>query len=330
MNILFQTRPDFLQNLAGDSVQLLKTRESLIKKGINVDIAVDNETALANYDLVHLFNTTRVNETYAFFTRAKAKKKPVAVSTIYWDLHEFYINTNQNDAIKQWEATNQLRREIFCQADILLPNAQTEMEQILKENGHIAPYHIVPNGADLNFMQADPGMFVQRRKLKDFILCVGRICLRKNQLALINSLRDTNLPIVLAGPINETGYFKKCARYKNVTILPTLTSDEIASAYHAAKVHVLPSWFETPGLASLEAAISGCNIVTTNRGSTQEYFGNKAFYCAPNQEESILLAVSAAYLKKPDNTLQEHVARNFTWENAARETIKAYQKILSN
>ena len=31
----------------------------------------------------------------------------------------------------------------------------------------------------------------------------------------------------------------------------------LASAYAAARVFALPSWFETPGLAALEAALAG-------------------------------------------------------------------------
>ena len=33
----------------------------------------------------------------------------------------------------------------------------------------------------------------------------------------------------------------------------------LASAYAAARVFALPSWFETPGLAALEAALAGCS-----------------------------------------------------------------------
>ena len=43
----------------------------------------------------------------------------------------------------------------------------------------------------------------------------------------------------------------------------------------------LPSWFETPGLAALEAALAGCSVVITPFGSTREYFGDLVEYARP-------------------------------------------------
>jgi len=39
---------------------------------------------------------------------------------------------------------------------------------------------------------------------------------------------------------------------------------------------VLPSWFETTGLSSIEAGVMGCNIVITDK-VMQEYFSHHAF-----------------------------------------------------
>ena len=55
----------------------------------------------------------------------------------------------------------------------------------------------------------------------------------------------------------------------------------LASAYAAARVFALPSWFETPGLAALEAALAGCAVVITPYGSTREYFGGLVAYARP-------------------------------------------------
>ena len=44
---------------------------------------------------------------------------------------------------------------------------------------------------------------------------------------------------------------------------------------------------ETPGLSSLEAAAMGKNIVVTTKGDTYDYFEDYAFYCEPDDIESI-------------------------------------------
>ncbi|MBK7308934.1 MAG: glycosyltransferase [Chitinophagaceae bacterium] len=52
----------------------------------------------------------------------------------------------------------------------------------------------------------------------------------------------------------------------NIVFAGRLTQTALANYYARARVHVLPSWFETCGLSSLEAAAMGCNIVITARG----------------------------------------------------------------
>ena len=99
--------------------------------------------------------------------------------------------------------------------------------------------------------------------------------------------------------------------------------------YKKAKVHVLPSWHETCGLSSLEAAAMGCNIVITDKGFTREYFGENAFYCNPASPESIFNAVEQAAQAGYNSVLQQKILHHYTWQQAAASTLKAYQNILS-
>ena len=67
---------------------------------------------------------------------------------------------------------------------------------------------------------------------------------------------------------------------------------DLAALYQKARVHVLPSCFETTGLVSLEAALSGCRIATTNRGFAREYLLDHATYLDPADPASIAQIVS--------------------------------------
>jgi glycosyltransferase involved in cell wall biosynthesis len=100
------------------------------------------------------------------------------------------------------------------------------------------------------------------------------------------------------------------------------------SAYAAAKVLALPSWYETPGLVALEAALAGCSIAITDRGSTKDYFGDMAEYCNPRSESSIARAVQKAYAQKRDGVLKKHVLTYFTWKIVAKKTLEGYRTIL--
>ena len=82
---------------------------------------------------------------------------------------------------------------------------------------------------------------------------------------------------------------------RRVQLQDSVEHAELAPLYRASKVHALPSWSETTGLVSLEAALCGCNIVTTDRGYTRDYFGDMAWYCDPYDNRSIRRAVEAAH-----------------------------------
>ena len=134
----------------------------------------------------------------------------------------------------------------------------------------------------------------------------------------------------MAGKISrqEKKYFSLVEKYK-FTHIPSLSQSEIFGLYLGCKAHVLPSWFETPGLASLEAAYFGAQIVTTDRGCTKEYFEDSVFYCSPENSNSIEKAIESA-LNCPKNMqkLRGKIIENYTWEAAARKTFAAYESLV--
>ncbi len=94
-------------------------------------------------------------------------------------------------------------------------------------------------------------------------------------------------------------------------------------------MHVLPSWFETTGLSSLEAAAMGCNLVITRKGDTEEYFGDMAYYCEPDDISSIREAVLNAYSAPKNPKLKDHILENYTWNKTAEQTLNAYKTVLN-
>ena len=108
-----------------------------------------------------------------------------------------------------------------------------------------------------------------------------------------------------------------------------LPQHELVSYYQQAKVHILPSWFESCGLSSLEAGLMGCNVVITKKGFASEYFGDMAFYCDPSSPSSILKAVEQASGFETNTRLQENILASYTWRQAADKTLEGYRQIIS-
>ena len=310
---------------------MLRTKEYLEKLNVSIDISCNSEISLDKYDIIHIFNLTRAKESYRFAKNAVLRNKPYVLSTIYWNMIYYIKKCGETSAMYEWWINqDNLRKYILQNASVILPNSQIEMEVIKKDFKSDQSYFVVPNCSDNLFYKARSDSFVSQYGLRNFVLCVGRISPRKNQLALINSLKDINIKIVFIGPKSNHEYYQRCkeAASENVIFIEEMKHFYLPSAYAAARVHVLPSWFETPGLSSLEAGLAGCNIVTTDKGSTREYFRDMAYYCEPSSLESINKAVVAAYNKPNDNMLSKYILENYTWEMAASKTLEAYKYVL--
>src|SRR4030095_5793821 len=104
---------------------------------------------------------------------------------------------------------------------------------------------------------------------------------------------------------------------------------EIYSIMKAARVHVLPSWFETTGLVSLEAAYYGCNLVITNKGDQEEYFEKNAFYCEPENTNSIKNAILKAYHAPLNDNFKKHIENHYNWNQTAEQTRQCYLRLLN-
>lgn len=334
MQIIMGNRSSSNYAMAGDVVQQRCTAEALKRLGHQVKLAF-GELREFTGDIVHLFNIMPVEETYHLFCQAREKDIPVVLSPIFWEPHEFLrygADSNRAHFEEWWEKTREQRVVLLRDVELLLPNGRGEVDKLISEFGFdLAKHVVIPNAADKSFYFADPSRYRRRFGTERFVLCVGRICRRKNQLGLIRALSRYALNLVFIGPVDDYEYYRSCRREKTrsrLRFIDTLSHSELSSAYAAADLHVLPSWYETPGLATLEAAMAGCKVVSTLRGTAQEYLGDLAWYCDPSNQESIRDSVLAALEHPGHPELRNKVRQEFTWENVALQTQRAYEQVV--
>lgn len=347
MKILFQIRPDYLQLTGGDTIQFLKTKHYLEQLGIDVDISTELKPNLVDYQLVHVFNTTLIDSTYGQCLNAIAQDKPLILSPIYWNQDEYFVkgmmyHRSFSERIwlrAKWGLKGLLefrkkakQRKVLSSAKLLLPNGEGEMDLIRRDHKVKTPYAVVPNAIEPEFSTGNATWFRDQYHLHDFLLCVARFEPRKNQLGLIRALKGTGIKLVLVGNISSEPYFMECqkAADQSVVFVDHVEHSLLSSVYFAAKAHVLPSWYETPGLSNLEAALCGCNIVSTNRGTGREYFGEHAWYCDPEDLDSIKHSCIAAMEAPHRTTLKDKVLKEFTWHHCALKTLEAYNRVLAS
>lgn len=341
----------------GDTVQALQTAAQLDKLGVAVNIYLSNDDIdYSKYDLLHFFNIIRPAD---ILHHSQKAGKPYVVSTILVDYSEYdkqyrkglgrlfaYLPTDSIEYLKTiarwllgrdalasksylWRGQRNSILQILNKAQLILPNSESEYRRVMKAYPSRVKYQVVPNGID-------PGLFqynAAATRDNNLVICVARIEGIKNQLNLIKALNNTRFRLLLIGnhSPSQQAYYKECRNIAaaNIEFIEHLPQAQLVNYYQRAGVHVLPSWFETTGLSSLEAAAMGCNIVITDKGDTREYFGNNAFYCDPKSPESILWAIELASAAEHKPNLRERILQKYTWAQAAKSTLAAYQQIVT-
>lgn len=330
MKVLFQTRSDYIQNPAGDSVQMIMTAQELNKLGVEVHFSAAPNLDLSAYDLVHIFNITQINECYLFFLNAQRQRRMIVISPIYWPPDAYFKREGaSSNTLAVWKHMQPMRAHLVKECTLLLPNSQVEMDILVQDFPNAASYKVVPNGFPDSFIGANAQPFRARfpEIPQEFVICVARISPRKNQHWLAKISRELGLPLVLIGPINDQKYFRSVMSFSNVHYIGTVQGELLASAYTAAKVHALPSWFETPGLSSLEAGACGSVVISTDQGSPKEYFQNMALYVHPLDDSSLRTALEQS-LSFSSLPLMQHIHNHYPWTEVAKITLAAYRTII--
>lgn len=232
-----------------------------------------------------------------------------------------------------------LQRELIANSDTLVFNSQLEAESVERCLGPLPAnvrVEVVPVGIDAQAFQAlDAAPFTRRFGISECVLSLGRVEDLKNQLTLIKALAGMDIPLVLAGAVNPRhrtyarAVSRAAAARPDTHMVGPLEREMVLSALTAARVHVLPSWFETVGLASLEAAAAGCAVVSTYAGYARAYLGDEAEYCDPADGGSIRAAVERALQRGPSRRLQDRVLQRFTVQRGAEAMAGVYERTVT-
>ena len=358
MKVLFACRPQIFEVPGGDTVQLLKMQKYLAGYGVEVTISPNSaDIVRENCDLVHVFNLFDVDSMSAQAHQAKATGLPFVITTNYWNPLEFFFETShslfhrlartvlpQDVAFRRYAAhkrskmTGEIDRQraVLALAKRILPNSRGEALELQRDFGQPPEkFTVVYNAVDFDDIEvADADWFAQQYGLRDFVLCVGRFEERKNQLGIARALAGLPVPVVFIGgvPSYQRPYFDACrragGRIPQALFIEGLPQAQVFSAMKAAKVHILGSWWENTGLVSLEAAMCGCNVVTTNRAPWREYFEDDAWVCDPASRADIRTAVESALAAPYNQRLADRIQRQFTWPLAAHSLKQAYESVL--
>jgi glycosyltransferase involved in cell wall biosynthesis/GT2 family glycosyltransferase/Flp pilus assembly protein TadD len=358
MRILLQNRSNAFSHPGGDTGIMNGLHDGLSALDVEVHASAELQD-LNGFDLIHLINLTILPASHRFAQNALRQNVPYVVTTLYEDWPRFLNKSNATLQLFDEYARSNFDKELFKRrlsdlhqippapklenefvakaACALLASGEREATRLRKDFPEAADrVHVVPFGITAQD-ELSPKMkeeFRQRMGIGSFVLCVGRLETRKNQLMLMKAFEDDDLTLgfVGSGFTYQPGYEKLCRNLKrrgSSLFWGKVSAQQLAALYSTAGCHVLPSWYELPGLVSIEAAAYGCPVVASVWGGIEDYLpSDDIFACEPDDPATIREAVLRAMESKPRPKLARH-AREFTWQKSAERTLEIYERILS-
>jgi glycosyltransferase involved in cell wall biosynthesis len=171
-----------------------------------------------------------------------------------------------------------------------------------------------------------------------YILCVGTLQSRKNQVRLVQAFEriqgDVPHSLVFVGRDEPStgGLHTYLTAYPNprVYLLGYVQDTLLPLLYTAADVFALPSLWEGFGLPLLEAMACGTPVLTSGVSSLAEVAGDAAIFASPENIDDIAARLRALLI---DDALRQRLveagvarAEAFSWEQAAAQTIEVYRQ----
>jgi glycosyltransferase involved in cell wall biosynthesis len=327
MKVLFATYPMAFHTPGGGEIQLQAYRRHLPENGVAATLMNPWKPRFLEHDLMHFFSCVGGSSHLCAFV--KELGLPLVVSSSLWISEE----TRTNHPI------DEIRHQLWL-ADRIVANSNAEGGRLaslldLPRDKFVTVYNGVDESA---FGPTRAGEFTRRFDIGGpFVLHVGNIEPRKNQLRLVKAMRDfPDHKLVLIGQARDRGYLKRTlaaggSQIRFVGPLPH-GGASLRAAYRDCAVFALPSTLETPGLAALEAAAQNAELALTSEGSAAEYFGDSATYVDPGSTASIAAGIDQALdrrRRRQGETPQLKIVRSrFTWSRVVRALKRVYADAL--
>nr|MBC7613321.1 glycosyltransferase family 4 protein [Pseudopedobacter sp.] len=175
----------------------------------------------------------------------------------------------------------------------------------------------------------------------EFLLCVGTVETRKNQILILKALQllPKNIHLLLVGKTtpyrNILNNFIELHRLQSrVQFLENISFSDLPAIYQLAKIFVYPSKFEGFGIPILEALNSGVPVIATTGSCLEEAGGPDSLYIHPDDDSGLSSTILRLWTNE---TLRNQIiekgkrfALSFREDKVAAHLMRVYQKIIEN
>ena len=223
--------------------------------------------------------------------------------------------------------------------------SEREVKDYISHGVNPINIEFIPNGIEASpFLSNDNGVAFRKKYSIDerpLILFIGRIDPIKGPDLLLRAFAKISIDfpsyqLVIAG--NEMGFLKKIkleSKQLNldsrVTFLGPIIGTDKVSAYHATRLFVIPSRFDSMTIVALEAAASGLPILITKESDFKELAKTSSGIEVSANDHAIERGIRHALSDKVDlNQLginaRNLVIKNYDWDIIANKFIDLFSK----
>lgn len=200
---------------------------------------------------------------------------------------------------------------------------------------------VVYNGIDIDLFKRNDGVTKEPNSL--ILVNSGEQSTKgvPYLLKALHLLRDgIEVRLTVVGSLTPGGQCMKLIKEYGlgdiVSFTGRVTMDELVEHYLASEICVVPSLYEGFGFPAAEAMSCQLPVITTSGGALPEVVGRDGDtgIMVPTADADALAAAVKSLLadealrRKMGEAGRKRVESNFTWEQAAKETVEAYEEVL--
>jgi glycosyltransferase involved in cell wall biosynthesis len=183
----------------------------------------------------------------------------------------------------------------------------------------------------------------------NMVLCTGVIQPRKNQFTAVKAILQVikthpEVKLVFAGPIAEAGYLHSIQRFiaennlsAHVEFKGEVTRQELYNLYSDATLFLFPTTADLQTSALTEALAFGLPVISSTIKPIADVVGQKEGcailvdpYDVDGMAAAIIRVLDDSELRQSMSERAKELARTFSYENIAAQTLALYEKLVQN
>ena len=280
---------------------------------------------------------------------SKKLKIPHIITFHTMGLTKRSVNYLENES--DFRILNEL--DLIKKSDAIVVPTYQEKENLILNYKSENNIYIVSPGVDLEKFKSK-NKFESRNKLglsqtSKILLSVGRIEPIKGYDVLINALSFLNISddfdvrlLIIGGDSKSQNELDRLNSLKlkhglsnQVNFLGAIDHDELPIYFSAADIFVMPSAYETFGIAALEASACNLPVIAPQGGGLKSVVkhGQTGFLSVNKSPESLMHYLEILLKNKPLRELFGFNSRlhamNYSWEKSSKDLISVFEDVLS-